>query len=154
MSVPVLFCWIRYKKLDLNNRNILDSIVIRSSINSRMLWNVRFTTKVAFSRNFASEPMTLRKIDHVSFFAEHALTFFAGESSSTPRWGRHLPPSAVLWWTWVLPDLFSYIFWLNFAISWIPRFFLVDKTEAVSYSCRCEVKNPDFFDVAGKIWQS
>ena len=55
---------------------------------------------------------------------------------------------------WALLDFFSYIFWLNFAISWIPRFFLVDKTEAVSYSCCCEVKNPDFFDVAGKIWQS
>ena len=28
---------------------------------------------------FASEPMTLPEIDHVSFFAEHAQTFFAGE---------------------------------------------------------------------------
>ena len=82
----------------------------------------------------------------------HAQT--STSSSSTPRWGRHLPPFDVLWWTWVLLDLFSSIFWLNFAISWIPRFFLVDKTEAVSYSCCCEVKNPDFFDVAGKIWQS
>ena len=42
------FCWIRDKKLDLNNKNILDSIVIRSSINSRMLSNVRFTIKVEF----------------------------------------------------------------------------------------------------------
>ena len=72
----------------------------------------------------------------------HAQT--STSSSSTPRWGRHLPPSDVLWWTWVLLDLFSSIFWLNFAISWIPRFFLVDKTEAVGYSCCCEVKNSDF----------
>ena len=28
---------------------------------------------------FASEPMTLPEIDHVSFLAEHAQTFFAGE---------------------------------------------------------------------------
>ena len=29
---------------------------------------------------FASEPMTLPEIDHVSFLVEHAQTFFAGES--------------------------------------------------------------------------
>ena len=38
MSVPLLFVgWIRDKKLEINNKNILDSVVIRSSINSRML---------------------------------------------------------------------------------------------------------------------
>ena len=38
MSVPLLFFgWIRDKKLEINNKNILDSVVIRSSINSRML---------------------------------------------------------------------------------------------------------------------
>ena len=42
------FFWIHDKKLELNNKNILDSIVIRSSINSRMLSNVRFTIKVEF----------------------------------------------------------------------------------------------------------
>ena len=35
MSVPLLF--FVDKKLELNNKNILDSVVIRSSINSRML---------------------------------------------------------------------------------------------------------------------
>ena len=30
---------------------------------------------------FASEPMTLREIDHVPFLIEHAQTFFAGEQS-------------------------------------------------------------------------
>ena len=38
MSVPLLFVgWIRDKKLEINNKNSLDSVVIRSSINSRML---------------------------------------------------------------------------------------------------------------------
>ena len=32
-----------------------------------------------FAGFFASEPMTLPEIDHASFFAEHAQTFFAGE---------------------------------------------------------------------------
>ena len=32
---------------------------------------------------FASEPMTLREIDHVSFLVEHAETFFAGEPQTT-----------------------------------------------------------------------
>ena len=31
---------------------------------------------------FASEPMTLPEIDHVSFLVEHAQTFFAGERLS------------------------------------------------------------------------
>ena len=31
---------------------------------------------------FASEPMTLREIDHVSFLVEHAQTFFAGEATT------------------------------------------------------------------------
>ena len=40
----------------LNNKNILDSVVIRSSINSRMLSNVRFTksnfdTKTGYTFN-------------------------------------------------------------------------------------------------------
>ena len=49
MSVPLLFfCLIRDKKLELNSKNILDSIVTRSSINSQMLSNVRFTIKVEF----------------------------------------------------------------------------------------------------------
>ena len=81
-----------------------------------------------------------------SWKTNHDATMHAQMStslSSTPRWGRHLPPFDVLWWTWVLLDLFSSIFWLNFAFSWITKFFLVDKTEAVSYSCCCEVKNPD-----------
>ena len=33
-----------------------------------------------FAGIFASEPMTLPEIDHVSFLVEHAQTFFAGES--------------------------------------------------------------------------
>ena len=32
-----------------------------------------------FAGIFASEPMTLPEIDHVSFLVEHAQTFFAGE---------------------------------------------------------------------------
>ena len=36
---------------------------------------------------FASEPMTLREIDHVSFLVKHAQTFFAGEPPS-----QALPP--------------------------------------------------------------
>ena len=32
---------------------------------------------------FASEPMTLPEIDHVSFLVEHAQTFFAGEDDTT-----------------------------------------------------------------------
>ena len=32
-----------------------------------------------FAVIFASEPMTLPEIDHVSFLVEHAQTFFAGE---------------------------------------------------------------------------
>ena len=35
-----------------------------------------FSSQLAF---FVSEPMTLPEIDHVSFLAEHAQTFFAGE---------------------------------------------------------------------------
>ena len=31
---------------------------------------------------FASEPMTLPEIDHVSFLVEHAQTFFAGEGGA------------------------------------------------------------------------
>ena len=34
------------------------------------------------NRLFASEPMTLREIDHVSFLVEHAQTFFAGETTT------------------------------------------------------------------------
>ena len=42
MSVLLLFFgWIRDKKPELNNKNILDSVVIRLSINIRMY--VRFT---------------------------------------------------------------------------------------------------------------
>ena len=33
---------------------------------------------------FASEPMTLPEIDHVSFLLEHAQTFFAGELICRP----------------------------------------------------------------------
>ena len=35
-----------------------------------------------FAGIFASEPMTLPEIDHVSFLVEHAQTFFAGESQT------------------------------------------------------------------------
>ena len=55
MFVPLLFfCWIRDKKLELNNKNILDSIIIHSSINSRMVSN--FDTKMGytFNKTFAS----------------------------------------------------------------------------------------------------
>ena len=55
MSVPLLFfCWIRDKKLELNNKNILDSVVIRSSINSRMLDSQsksNFDTKTGYTFN-------------------------------------------------------------------------------------------------------
>ena len=34
---------------------------------------------------FASEPMTLREIDHVSFLVEHAQTFFAGEAPTAVK---------------------------------------------------------------------
>ena len=45
------------------------------------LINVKKTAIVFFISTgiFASEPMTLREIDHVSFLVEHAQTFFAGE---------------------------------------------------------------------------
>ena len=36
-----------------------------------------------FAGIFASEPMTLPEIDHVSFLAEHAQTFFAGETAAS-----------------------------------------------------------------------
>ena len=55
MFVPLLFfCWIRDKKLELNNKNILDSVVIRSSINSRMLDSQsksNFDTKTGYTFN-------------------------------------------------------------------------------------------------------
>ena len=35
-----------------------------------------------FAGIFASEPMTLPEIDHVSFLVEHAQTFFASEASA------------------------------------------------------------------------
>ena len=38
---------------------------------------------------FASEPMTLREIDHVPFFVEHAQTFFAGERPGVPIFPAH-----------------------------------------------------------------
>ena len=55
MSVlPLFFGWIRDKKLELNNKNILDSVVIRSSINSRMLDSQsksNFDTKTGYTFN-------------------------------------------------------------------------------------------------------
>ena len=64
MSVPLLFFGrIRDKKLELNNKNILDGVVIRSSINSRMLSNVidsqsksNFDTKTGYTFNKLSLP--------------------------------------------------------------------------------------------------
>ena len=48
------FGWIRDKKLELNNQNILDTIVIRSSINSQMLDSQsesNFDTKTGYTFN-------------------------------------------------------------------------------------------------------
>ena len=62
MSVPLLFRWIRDKKLDLNNKNILDSIVIRSSINSRMLDSEsksNFDPKTGYTFNKTVAPVQL-----------------------------------------------------------------------------------------------
>ena len=57
MSVPLLFCWIRDKKLDLNNKNILDSTVIRSSINGRMLAELHPRAKRARARSPIAKEM-------------------------------------------------------------------------------------------------
>ena len=40
------------------------------------------SSELHFAGSFASEPMTLPEIDHVSFLVEHAQTFFAGERLS------------------------------------------------------------------------
>ena len=43
-----------------------------------------------FAGIFASEPMTLPEIDHVSFLVEHAQTFFAGEGILVQAKGEHM----------------------------------------------------------------
>ena len=59
------FCWICGKKLELNNKNILDSSVIRSSINSR-IWFVKET-------KMPIQPMNILSINSVKYITKTLL---------------------------------------------------------------------------------
>ena len=79
----------------------------------------------------------------------HAQT--STSSSSTPRWGRHLPPSAVLWWTWVFLDLFSYWHFIfrNYSMKWSEEHDLMLCREVLVME---PFKHPKQSRETGEIW--
>ena len=64
---------------------------------------------------FASEPMTLPEIEHVSFLVEHAQTFFAGEGfSKLFDWSNPVRPNR-----WSLVGAHKCVFWGTSGIHFV-----------------------------------